>query len=108
MSPGWRDYRRRLVQFLLVFPTSVVVMFALGSALWRFAPGEIAERIWGVLLICYAFAVLIAIVRYQAFRCPRCGRRFFMGWYRNPFATHCLHCGLPKWKEPPYEATRTI
>jgi hypothetical protein len=33
--------------------------------------------------------------------CPRCGKHFFMRkYYRDPFSSHCLNCGLPKWAAP--------
>jgi hypothetical protein len=41
---------------------------------------------------------VVFIVRYAAFRCPRCEKPFWWTWlYRNPFTTDCVHCHLPKW-----------
>jgi predicted RNA-binding Zn-ribbon protein involved in translation (DUF1610 family) len=38
------------------------------------------------------------------FPCPRCGKWFFAKWwYRNSFARRCVHCGLPKWADPPMD-----
>ena len=108
MSPEWQDYRRRLMQFLLVFPTSMFAIWALVWLLSIIAPFEVVQWVYAILLVCFMLAFVTTIVRLQAFRCPRCGNRFFMGWYRNPFAKRCLRCGLPKWQEPPYEATPTI
>ena len=40
----------------------------------------------------------VAVVGAGCFACPRCRRRFFQAWrWGNPFASRCLHCGLPKW-----------
>jgi ribosomal protein S27AE len=108
MSPEWQDYRRRLVQFVLVFPTSIFALWLVARLLLLFVPHEVVLWIDAILMACVGLAFITTIVRLQAFRCPRCGNRFFMGWYKNPFAKRCLHCGLPKWQEPPYEATRTI
>jgi len=41
---------------------------------------------------------------YVTWTCPRCGNQFHWKQYRfgrniNPFASRCLHCGLPKWAE---------
>lgn len=53
-------------------------------------------------------AFLVAGYKKTDFECPRCHELFFrkfddrpwrMGWQYNPFARHCMHCGLPKWQE---------
>jgi hypothetical protein len=41
---------------------------------------------------------LINQFRVNYFRCPRCGRHFFIRFLINDiFARRCVHCGLPKW-----------
>jgi hypothetical protein len=36
--------------------------------------------------------------RLNFFRCPRCGRCFFIRFpLSNSFARRCMHCGLPRW-----------
>jgi hypothetical protein len=43
----------------------------------------------------------VAGVRFQMFRCPRCGRRFcFKWWFHDLLARQCLHCGLRKYADP--------
>jgi hypothetical protein len=47
-------------------------------------------------------ASFITGFRAQRFRCPQCGKPFFVGrWAVNNWARRCVHCGLPKWSEPP-------
>jgi len=43
----------------------------------------------------YAFMFFKTTWQYGSWDCPRCGEQFFYGTSeRNPFARHCLHCGL--------------
>lgn len=42
----------------------------------------------------------VAVIRFQTFKCPRCGLWFFAkSWCHNMFAQKCLHCGLPKFAD---------
>jgi RNA polymerase-binding transcription factor DksA len=45
-------------------------------------------------------AIVVAVGRYGAWRCPKCGERFHLSRrLSNPLARRCLHCGLAK-KDP--------
>jgi hypothetical protein len=48
--------------------------------------------------------------RHQYFRCPRCGKPFFLGAWSNVFASRCLHCKLPKWatRDPAFDIDRNL
>ncbi len=94
MTDAWRDYRRRLRWFFVVwiggFLGAAVAAYALVSS--RF--GQHAVSIIG---IAWLLALTVVAVRLQLFRCPRCSRQFCKArWYFNPLASHCVHCGLPK------------
>jgi len=52
----------------------------------------------------------IANYRHSWFRCPRCGRPFFVGLVSNAFASRCVNCKLPKWAErdPSFDVDRNL
>jgi hypothetical protein len=55
----------------------------------------------GIALFLYLVAGVLSL-RLFTWKCPRCARPFF--WqilWANPFASHCLHCGLSKWAMGP-------
>ena len=81
MSPEWQDYRRRLVQFVLVFPTSIFALWLLAWLLSALAHHEVVHWIYAFLMLCIALGFITTMIRLQTFRCPRCGNRFFVGWY---------------------------
>ncbi len=91
----WHDLkRRRLLNwalFLGYLPGVALIVVAMD----RSAPGWHGADIYVVLSWMTAF--LASAVYQSAFRCPRCGQRFFStaGWH-NPWARKCLHCGLPR------------
>ena len=94
---SWREYRKRrnllLFAFLgyvpVVFIVALVTMRVFGST----TPAFVAAFTW------MAFYV-IAGIRFQRFKCPRCGKWFFAKWwYHNMFARRCVHCGLTKYSQ---------
>lgn len=84
---AWRRYRiwarLRLLAFLGFIPFGALISGVTKSPI---LPGA-----WFLF-------IGVTVVGAGNFRCPRCNKRFFYTWVlRNPFAMHCLHCGLPKW-----------
>ena len=91
----WADYQRRSRTFwgLLLLGLAGTVAIAAAFLIER-------HGLHGLLwpLLAWAAAVLYAGHRLQAFRCPRCSRRFFRS---NPpllalRGTRCVNCMLPK------------
>ena len=54
-----------------------------------------------VAACCWMAFYLVAGIRFQTFKCPRCGKWFFAKWwYHNVFAGRCVQCGLRKYADP--------
>ena len=94
-SESWREYRRRRNFLLFVFfgyvpivgLVAVVTMRLFGTT----TPAFVAAFTWMALYV-------IAGIRFQRFKCPRCGKWFLAKWwYHNMYARKCVHCGLPKY-----------
>lgn len=83
---AWRNYKWRLVAFLLAW---------LGLPIAAPALDDRIGFVWfGVLWI---GSCLGTGFRLSMWRCPRCGHCFFWNFIHNQFARRCMHCGLPKW-----------
>lgn len=88
---AWRDYRIRR------WAVAGCVIIMIGVSCFRLDPSR--DTLAGQIFWWVAFAVLVIfIVRWRTWPCPRCGRTFLpfarMGGYgRN----RCDHCGLPMW-----------
>jgi hypothetical protein len=97
-AESWQEYRRRRNLLLFAF---FGYMPAVGLvavlATWEFksaTPAFVAAFSW---MAFYAAAG----IRFQRFKCPRCGRWFLAKWWNhNMFARRCVHCGLPKYADP--------
>jgi hypothetical protein len=93
-ASSWSDYRAR--RWLLRLALASLV-----GAIWVAEDYAIERHGMRGLLVPLAAWVLLVVaagIRLQAFRCPRCARRFFR---RRPLlaplrARHCAHCMLPK------------
>jgi hypothetical protein len=97
-SAAWRDLRRRRIIFLAVWLGLTPALLAIYyvalrplSQLFTIKEDYLVLPVAGVWMI----AFMIASIRVQLFRCPRCQQWFFAKWYYNPFARKCVHCGLP-------------
>jgi hypothetical protein len=60
--------------------------------------GLVLFAAWVIVLLRFYFVS----GEYVYWSCPRCGKpyHYLVRWYgrwNNPFARHCVHCGLPKW-----------
>jgi hypothetical protein len=91
---NWEHYKTLRNQFSLAFAVqaSIVIVFICFSDAVRsnLVPCIALEGFCTLLFI-------IAAIRLQKFRCPRCGELFFAAaYYHNVFAARCLHCELPK------------
>jgi len=94
----WRECRRRrniLLFAFLGFVPSVAVIGLVGVRLFHTDwPFSIAAISWMIFFV-------LAGIRYESFRCPRCHKWFFVKWWcYDIFARRCLHCGLPKYASP--------
>ena len=95
----WQEYRKRRNLLAFAFIGYVPIVGALGYLGMRFLhtdmPFYVLASSW---MAFFAFSG----IWFQLFRCPRCGKRFFLkSLYRNPLATRCLHCALPKYSGSP-------
>ena len=65
--------------------------------------GDVLFAAWVIVLLRFFFVS----GEYVYWPCPRCGKPFhylhyLVRWYgrwNNPFARHCVHCGLAKWAD---------
>ena len=91
----WDDYRRRKRLCWILFLTYVPGVFGIGLPLDRLFSSELPL---GILAGMWMVALLVAGNYAIAWRCPRCGKPFFLTWWGyNSFARKCVHCMLPKW-----------
>ena len=90
---AWSDYRRRVRWFWGIWLGGFVLAALLIVALSRTPIFKVAFPIIGAAWIA---SFIIAAIRIQWFRCPKCHEKFFSSfWYHNPYARKCVHCGLP-------------
>ena len=95
---AWNGYRRWLGLSRLLVPITIYLIF---------------NRINLPLTIPLATISVTALIAIEFFNCPRCHHPFFhisgfhakyrYPFYRSfhPFIRKCVHCGFPKWEEPP-------
>ncbi len=91
---AWRRYRTysriRLIAFIGWLPYGIAVARITG---WLGVGSEAPK--W---ILPWFFLVGAGVIGTMMCECPRCGRPFFFRrWGSNPFASECVHCGLPKW-----------
>jgi hypothetical protein len=95
----WQEYRRRrnlaLFAFLGYTPVCFVIALVTIRLFHTTIPAFVAALSW---MAFYA----VACIRFQSFKCPRCSKWFFFRWWPPPisFGRRCVHCGLPKYKDP--------
>jgi len=102
----WNEYRRNRRLFLYSWLGFVPGVFVIGLVLTRLFRSELPSY---VVAFSWLSIGAIAWLRMTVFSCPGCGRPFFYtSWhFHNPFATHCVHCGLRKWSNPAEQNTPT-
>ena len=97
---AWRRYRWRARTFWLIALGGFAAIFIATQA-YVATTGRPANwlRPFGFAWI---IGLTIAAVRRNIFRCPRCGRFFYIRrLFANHFAQRCLNCGLTKWAPGP-------
>ena len=97
-EPQWQDYKRRrnLLAFAFIGYVPITGIFAYLTTQFLHTQAAI-PAFAGCWMAFFAFAG----IRFQLFRCPRCGKRFFLkSLYKNPLTSRCLHCGLRKYSGP--------
>jgi len=100
-AEGWKRFRRikwSLASVFLGFP----LLFFVGQIVQlRSVNSEISEILVGAVLSAWFVFFIVSAIRYQLFRCPRCGEWFSGTWWYNLsfLAQKCVHCGLPKFSE---------
>jgi len=88
----WELYKRRKVLFAFSVPTGLLLCAA-GGVL-----SELTHRPWVFVTVAAIGILLPAIAAHYVwiFPCPKCEKPFASGsFWRNPFGTKCLHCGIP-------------
>ena len=99
----WQDYRRRrnLLLFASIGYVPACGVFGVFTMLLFHSDRPIVP-----FAICWMAFGVFANMRFNGFRCPRCGNMFFFQDEQrlvfkirrgNQFASKCLHCGLPKY-----------
>ena len=97
-AKGWAKYRRiksSVASVFLVFPFLYVV-----GKIDRLL-GVNFEILGAAALSAWFVFFIVSLIRYELFRCPRCGGWFSGTWWYNLsfLARKCVHCGLPKFSE---------
>ena len=92
----WRVYRRRRNLLLFAFFASMPVVFVIAVVTVRLFHTTIPAFVAGFSWMAF---YAVAGIRFQTFRCPRCGKLFFIRLWPppSPFVQRCAHCGLPKY-----------
>jgi hypothetical protein len=89
----WRDLKSRRNQLLFAFVGYVPITLAFALLTHKVFHSDNPSIVFAIAWMLF-FA--LAGVRYNTFRCPRCGEWFFSTWwYHNSFARRCVHCKLP-------------
>ena len=96
----WQDYRRsRNLLFFAFFGyiPAGAVFYVVTMQLFH------SDRFLLPFAICWMAFSAFAFIRFSAFRCPRCGNKFFMRrrfaffYDYRMFAQKCVNCDLPKY-----------
>lgn len=93
---AWQDLKRRQTRLLLAYIPGFVALAVLGAGLSRFLHSDLP---FAIALLTWVGMCLVLYFRLIAFRCPRCGHRFFVAWFSGwgVWSRSCPHCGLKKW-----------
>jgi hypothetical protein len=101
---AWRDLRHRIRLFYIVwlggFAAVAAVMILVDATIAQYLRSH--QAIGFVIFVPLGFAWFFGFVAAgfyrNAFRCPGCGKRFFVWkFFPIPSARRCLHCRLPRW-----------
>jgi hypothetical protein len=97
-AKGWKRFRRIEWSLASVF-LGLPLLYFVGKIAQML--GVNSEILGAVILSAWFVFFIVSSIRYQLFRCPRCGEWFSGTWWYNLsyFARKCVHCGLPKFSE---------
>jgi hypothetical protein len=88
-----------IVVFRRVVGGGFLIACVLGISLTALLHAEVPFAVIGGVWI---LSFLATSLRLSFFKCPRCNEWFSSTCLsRNPFASRCVHCGLPKWQVNP-------
>jgi hypothetical protein len=95
IAEGWRKYKRLRLQLLIAFFGFIPFGSLTATISYGLFKTPLAAQI---ALLGWMVFFLIAGVRYNRFRCPRCDKPFSQKGLSNLsyFARKCRHCGLRK------------
>jgi hypothetical protein len=95
----WEDYRKRRLWFFGAWLGGLLIAYVLGISLTALLHSELPFPVMGGV---WMLSFIVTSLRLSYFRCPRCNEWFFSTFFsHNPFASRCVHCGLPKWQINP-------
>lgn len=93
---AWRDYRYRLLRFVLVLGLAPVAFGVLASLVRHLLPERAQFLALDALVVLLIGAAVGSTFALRDWPCPRCGKPYFGSFLRhNPFARKCQSCGLP-------------
>jgi hypothetical protein len=95
----WISYRRLRLAAILCWLG--ILPFAWSLQIFDSLPN--AHQIRVSLLAAYGVFWMLSALRFEFFRCPRCGQFFSVTWWYNTsfLARKCVHCDLPKFSDEP-------
>ena len=105
-SHEWAELRRLRRWMFRVAAAGAVILILGAVPLVTTDVSLSSAKIIGLVLFAAWVIVLLRFFfvsgEYVYWSCPRCGKpyHYLVRWYgrwNNPFARHCVHCGLPKW-----------
>jgi hypothetical protein len=105
-SHEWAELRRLRRRIFRVAAAGAVILILGAVPLVPTYVSLSSAKIIGLVLFAAWVIVLLRFFfvsgEYVYWSCPRCGKpyHYLVRWYgrwNNPFARHCVHCGLPKW-----------
>ena len=98
VDPLQEDRRRRKLALFAAFGYLPIVFgTAVATDYFLHTSGPVIPVMFGWLIF-----LVVANVRCQRLRCPRCRKLFFVkyGSFANRDQPRCVHCGLPKYAPP--------
>ena len=101
-SEAWSTYRQLRNRALIVFPGFFPVLILVDWIASKLSGEKVAGYIRAILFFGWMLAAVITSATAQAWRCPRCGKRFAEKWWYHRgifFARSCAYCGLKKYAQ---------
>jgi predicted RNA-binding Zn-ribbon protein involved in translation (DUF1610 family) len=95
----WQEYRR-LRNLTLAVTISMFLLAVISATAERFIPSGLTRLVVLSVFGTSVFSMtIVAWMRVEAWRCPRCGRSFVSRWRSKWgvfFVKQCANCGLEK------------